>query len=89
MICGLSQEEIKEKTEDLFEICSSYRFPEIERELLKLGFVQNGSDPASAEFENFEAELKLDVEFDEDCGIHSYELMTYEDVAKKQREYRW
>ncbi|MBN2734967.1 MAG: hypothetical protein JXQ82_08950 [Methanomicrobiaceae archaeon] len=90
MSCDLKQqEEVKKKTEELFELCSTYRFPEIEKELLKLGYIQNGSDPASAEFENFDAELKLDVEFDDKGGFHSYELLTYDDIAKKQREYRW
>jgi 6-phosphofructokinase len=81
--------EIKKKTEALFEKCQKDKFPEIETELIKLGYVQRGADPASAEFHHTGAGLVLDVEFDEDGVIHSYELLTTEEMDEKQRKFRW
>ncbi len=85
----LGREEVKKKTEELFEKCSLEKFPEMEKELIKLGYIQRGADPASAEFQHTGAGLKLDVEFDEDGEIHSYELLTTEEMEEKQRKFRW
>jgi len=58
-------------------------------ELLALGYIQRGSDPASAEFQHTGAGLTLDVEFDEEGDRHSYELLTTEEIDEKQRKFRW
>ena len=85
----LGRKEVKKKTEELFEKCSLEEFADMEKELIKLGYIQKGSDPASAEFENSGAGLKLDVEFNEEGLIHSYELLTTEEIEEKQRKFRW
>ena len=77
----LGREEVMEKSEELFQ--------DLEKELMKLGYIQRGSDPASAEFLHTGAGLMLDVEFDEEGEIHSYELLTTEEMKEKQREFRW
>lgn len=81
--------EVKEKTEALFDTMPHDRFQDIEKELLALGFIQRGSDPASAEFEHWNAGLMLDVAFDEEGAVHAYELLTFEEMDEKQREFRW
>lgn len=81
--------EVKKETEELFEKCSLENFEAMEKELIKLGYVQRGSDPASAEFHHTGAGLLLDVEFDEEGDIHSYELLTTEEMEEKQRKFRW
>jgi len=85
----LGREEVMKKTEELFEKCSPEMFQDMEKELMKLGYIQRGSDPASAEFLHTGAGLMLDVEFDEEGEIHSYELLTTEEMKEKQREFRW
>jgi hypothetical protein len=85
----LDREEVMEKTEELFDRCSPEMFLDLEKELMKLGYIQRGSDPASAEFHHPEAGLMLDVEFDEEGEIHSYELLKTEEMEEKQREFRW
>ena len=81
--------EVKEKTEELFDTISCDRFADIEKELIALGFIQRGSDPASAEFEHREVGLMLDVEFNEEGDVHAYELLTAEEMDEKQRRFRW
>lgn len=81
--------EIKKKTEALFENCPKDEFPVIEKEIIRLGYVERGSDPASAEFHHMGAGLVLDVEFDEDGTLHSYELLTTEEIEGKRRKFRW
>ncbi len=83
------REEVKKETEDLFKKCSPESFQDMEKELMKLGYIQRGSDPASAEFQHKEAGLMLDIEFDEEGDIHSYELLTTEEIEEKQRKFRW
>jgi len=80
---------VKRKTEGLFEKCSLEKFTDMEKELIRLGYDQRGSDPASAEFHHSGAGLLLDVEFDGDGVIHSYELLTTEEMEEKQRKFRW
>ncbi|WAI01139.1 hypothetical protein [Methanogenium organophilum] len=89
MAVYLGRAEVKKKTEELFEICSPEKVLDMEKELIKLGYIQRGSDPASAEFQHMEAGLMLDVEFGEDGEIHSYELLTSEEIEEKQRKFRW
>lgn len=89
MLTEVDREYVMEKTEELFDTMSCDRFVDIGKELLALGFIERGSDPASAEFEHREAGLMLDVAFDEEGDVHSYDLLTNEEVEKKQREYRW
>ncbi|WFN34547.1 hypothetical protein L1S32_00040 [Methanogenium sp. S4BF] len=85
----LGREEVMRKTEELFEQCSPESFQDMEKVLMKLGYIQRGSDPASAEFRHKEAGLMLDIEFDEEGAIHSYELLTTEEIEEKQRKFRW
>ncbi|MBN1432081.1 MAG: hypothetical protein JW931_04860 [Methanomicrobiaceae archaeon] len=85
----LGREEVKKKTEELFQKCSLEQFTDMEKELIKLGYVQRGADPASAEFHHEGAGLLLDIEFEEDGLIHSYELLTTEEMKEKQRKFRW
>ncbi|KAF1073779.1 hypothetical protein [Methanogenium sp. MK-MG] len=85
----LGRAEVKEKTEELLDEPSRNTFTDIEKELLALGFIQRGSDPASAEFQHSGAGLMLDVEFSEDGDVHSYELLTTEEMDEKQRRFRW
>lgn len=89
MTSYLGRAEVKKKTEELFEESSGEKFVDLEPELIKLGYEQRGSDPASAEFHHTGAGLMLDVEFDEDGDIHSYELLTTEEMEEKQRKFRW
>lgn len=84
-----SRAEVLEKTEELFDTIPHDHFVDIEKGLLSLGFIQRGSDPASAEFEHWNAGLMLDVAFDEEGGVHAYELLTIEEMDEKQREFRW
>lgn len=81
--------EVKEKTEELFDTMPNDSFADIEKELLSLGFIQMGSDPVSAEFQHTGMGLMLDVEFDEEGAVHGYELLTNEEIEKKQRKFRW
>jgi len=81
--------EVKEKTEALFDAIPHDRFLDIEKELLALGFIQQGSDPASAEFWHQGVGLLLVIEFDEEGAVHAYELFTTEDMGAKQRKFRW
>lgn len=81
--------EVEEKTEALFDAMPHDRFRDIEKALLALGFTERGSDPASAEFEHWDAGLVLDVAFDEEGAVHAYELLTIEEMDEKQREFRW
>lgn len=89
MVTYPGRTEVKTKTEELFEKCSLEQFNDLERELIKLGYIQRGSDPASAEFYHKGAGLLLDIEFDEDGLIHSYELLTTEEMEEQQRKFRW
>lgn len=83
------RKETMKRTEELFERCKAEQFPEMERRLAELGYIQRGSDPASAEFQHKGAGLKLEVEFDGEGRIHSYELLTTEEMEDKQRKFRW
>ncbi|GAB7016263.1 hypothetical protein [Methanogenium cariaci] len=85
----LGRAEVKEKTEELLDESSRYTFTDIEKELLALGFIQRGSDPASAEFQHTGTGLMLDLEFNEEGDLHSYELLTTEEKDEKQRRFRW
>lgn len=85
----LGRAEVMKETEELFEKCSPESFQDLEAELMKLGYIQRGSDPASAEFQHTAAGLMLDIEFGEEGDIHSYELLTTEEIEEKQRKFRW
>ena len=85
----LGRDTVRKKTENLFEKCSTEDFQELQKRLINLGYVQRGSDPVSAEFHHTGAGLLLDVEFDKNSGIHSYELLTTEEMKEKHRKFRW
>ena len=85
----LGRDMVRKKTETLFEKCSPEDFQELQKRLINLGYVQRGSDPVSAEFHHTGAGLLLDVGFDEGGVIHSYELLTTEEMDEKHRKFRW
>lgn len=72
-------------------ISTNRRYPvtKIEKELHRLGFVELGADQVAMAFEQARMELYLEIELDDERGIHSYFIVPFEEKEKKRRKYRW
>jgi len=89
MVNREEQVELMKKTEALLERCCGAKTDRIEKELTALGFVQKGGDPATVMMEHAGLNLHLDIGLDETGNLHSYELLPFDELDKKQEKFRW
>jgi hypothetical protein len=63
--------------------------PALEKELLKLGFIQTGGDLLALKFENMVFSLFLEILLDENRCVHSYRVVPLEEKDGRQQKFRW
>lgn len=83
------QAEMMKKVELIVEEFEQKPLSRIERQLLDLGFVQKDADPAIVLMEHHDLQLTLEIGLNEDGNIHGYEILTFEEITKKQEKFRW
>jgi hypothetical protein len=88
MIGGVAQVDLMDRVEALFNRFGADEVHEIERELILLGFVQQGADPAVIAMEHSETGLFLEIDLDEEGRVHGYDLVPPEERGRKQERYR-
>ncbi|QSZ66407.1 hypothetical protein RJ40_02275 [Methanofollis aquaemaris] len=60
-----------------------------EDELIRMGFVQQGGDPATVAMEHTGQGLYLELSLDREGKLHSYKLVPFGELKKKQERFRW
>jgi hypothetical protein len=85
----VQQAEMMKKVELIVDEFEQQPLSGIERQLLDLGFVQKDADPAIVLMEHHDLQLTLEIELNEDGNIHGYEILTFEEMTKKQEKFRW
>jgi hypothetical protein len=88
MIGGVAQVDLMDRVEALFNRFGADAVHEIERELILLGFVQKGADPAVIAMEHSETGLFLEIDLDGDGRVHGYDLIPRRERGQKQERYR-
>ncbi len=83
------QHRMKRHVERLFTGSCHTPLARLERELLKLGFVEKGADPVAVALENIPMELYLEIELEGARCIHSYLIVPFGEKEKKRRKFRW
>jgi hypothetical protein len=89
MVDKETQVALMERVEELFNLNEADQLREIERKLTEFGFVQEGADPASLAMVHAALELFIEIGIDEEGRVHGYELLPFEEMAKKQERFRW
>ncbi len=89
MVDKETQVAMMERVEELFNLNEADQLREIERKLTEFGFVQEGADPATLAMVHAALELFIEIGIDEDGRVHGYELLPFEEMAKKQERFRW
>jgi hypothetical protein len=82
------QVDLMDRVEALFNRFRADEVHAIERELIQLGFVQKGGDPAVIAMEHPDTGLFLEIDLDEDGLVHGYDLIPPEERERKQEKYR-
>jgi hypothetical protein len=80
---------MKRNVERLFTGSSNIPITSVEKELIRLGFIETGADPVAIAMENRTSELYLEIELDNSRYVHSYLVLSFGEKAKKQRRFRW
>jgi hypothetical protein len=89
MVDKETQVALMDRVEELFNLNEADQLREIERKLTEFGFVQEGADPATLAMVHAALELFIEIGIDEDGRVHGYELLPFEEMAKKQERFRW
>ena len=80
---------MKRNVERLFTGSNRTPLSRIEKDLIRLGFVETGADQVAVAMENQPMELYLEIELDDSKCIHSYLILSFAEKTKKQRKFRW
>lgn len=80
---------MKRIVERLFSESCSKPVSGLEKELLKLGFIQTGGDLLALQFENNVFGLFLEILLDEKRCVHSYRVVPLAERAVQQQKFRW
>jgi hypothetical protein len=89
MVDKETQVALMDRVEELFNLNEADQLREIERKLTEFGFVQEGADPAALAMVHRPLELFIEIGIDEEGRVHGYELLPFEERAKKQERFRW
>lgn len=83
------QHALMQRVESLFLCYDGIKPIALVSELKKWGFVERGADPAVIILIHPKLELFLEIGLTAEGTIHSYELLPFDKLSKKQEKFRW
>lgn len=89
MVIKTLQVDVMKDTEALLDRYGGMPLLLFEDELVRMGFVQQGGDPATVAMEHTGQGLYLELALDVEGKLHSYTLVPFEELRRKQERVRW